>query len=83
MDHDVTLFQFFIQTKKSSPWLRFNHAEFGKSAKFYENPLQTYGNMGPQTCQFLQEMYARRQTLATCDAFLFKNSNFGVSYLLP
>jgi len=64
-------FRFLIQTK-NQPHHPINHARFSKSAKFHENPLQMHGNMGPQNCQCLQNMYARGQALASGHTFAFR-----------
>jgi len=46
------------------------HAEDSKHAQFHNNPLQTCGNTGSQTCHFLQRMYARGHVLVPTIPFV-------------
>lgn len=53
---NVMLFQ-YLHLNKNEPLRLIYHAKLSTYAKFNKNPLQTYKNRGPKTCQFYEEMY--------------------------
>ena len=70
------LFDFSFKPNNQSQCSINNHAEFVKSVKFHENPLQTHGNIGPRT----QLPIFTKKCISGDKHFFVKIGKFGVRY---
>ena len=76
--HAFQIFSFKQEISLTAQFIRL--VEFSRYTKFHKNPFETRENMGPQTSQFLHEIYGRRQPLPPATHLFVKIAKFGVPY---